>query len=128
MLLPVHESCESFGEQATCHGQIADLCDLVVEEEQEGSRLWPNYYLVAFFGAAFDRVELGGARFVYREPGAVRIADFSNVLKEQFGKLLKRDDVVVVNTKTVDTNKFDLAAKAYIQVTGIGGFCLLGGC
>jgi hypothetical protein len=118
MMLPVFETEENFAEQAECHGAIASLCDQIVDEEQAGTRLWPIYYLVSFLGEPFRKDGLCDCRFVYREPGTVRIAELSSSLQAQYSKRLGLD-VAVINTKTVDTAKLDLASKAYIQVVSV---------
>jgi hypothetical protein len=118
LMLPVFEADENFGEQAECHGAIADLCQQIVDEEQAGTRLWPIYYLVSFLGEPFRKDGLADCRFVYREPGTVRIAELSGSLQEQYSKRLGID-VTIINTKVVDVGKLDLAARAYIQVVSV---------
>lgn len=118
LMLPVFEADENFAEQAECHGTIADLCQQIVDEEQAGTRLWPIYYLVSFLGEPFRKDGLVDCRFVYREPGTVRIAELSSSLQEQYSKRLGID-VAIINTKVVDAAKLDLAGKAYIQVVSV---------
>jgi hypothetical protein len=53
--------------------------------------LWPIYYLVSFLGEPFRKDGLCDCRFVYREPGTVRIAELSSSLQEQYSKRLGLD-------------------------------------
>jgi hypothetical protein len=70
LLLAVYEAQEAYQELSDTHGAIAELvrehvtwegsrcacdvshvqCDNVVHEESDATRLWPNFYLVHFFG------------------------------------------------------------------------------
>jgi hypothetical protein len=76
---------------------------------QSNQRIFAQYYRVAFFGGGDKLADLDGQQYIYKETGAIRLADFSTRLQQQFSKILPADNIHLVSNLT----EFDRASYAH---------------
>jgi hypothetical protein len=95
ILLPVYEERGDYARQGRVHSDLQALCELAAQEEKSAERIFSNHYRVNFFGEQFEHLD--GNEYIYREPAAVRIAEFSQNLVMQYGlRLGLRDGIPLV--------------------------------
>eukprot|EP01113_Clastostelium_recurvatum_P012359 TRINITY_DN1641_c0_g1_i2.p1 TRINITY_DN1641_c0_g1~~TRINITY_DN1641_c0_g1_i2.p1 ORF type:complete len:1978 (-),score=555.53 TRINITY_DN1641_c0_g1_i2:59-5992(-) len=120
LLLPVYERARDWHHQAEAHSDLTVLCHKVIDDNKASARLFANFYRVAFFGKVFG--DLNNSEFIYKEQNHVRLADFSDRLKQQFDSKFGADTTVILpNTKAVDHAALD-ASKGYLQVISVDPF------
>eukprot|EP01119_Soliformovum_irregulare_P021573 TRINITY_DN7210_c0_g1_i1.p1 TRINITY_DN7210_c0_g1~~TRINITY_DN7210_c0_g1_i1.p1 ORF type:complete len:1800 (-),score=546.30 TRINITY_DN7210_c0_g1_i1:194-5593(-) len=117
LLLPIHQKRRDYRKQAACYRDLSTLCQTIVDETQSAQRLFSNYYRVAFYGKLFD--DMNGTEYIYRENSHVRLADFTERLKMQFGERFGQDKLhVLPNLKPVNVKELD-EDHAYLQIISV---------
>jgi len=72
----------NYADMGNIFADLQQLSEKILETTIANSRLFSNYYLVRFFGKAFQ--DLDKAQFIYKERQCVRLADLSSNLVERF--------------------------------------------
>jgi hypothetical protein len=115
LMLPLHEASRDYLEQAEAHGAVARLCDQIVAEEEAGTRLFSNFYVIRFDGEKLGP-DQHQKTFVYREPGFLRIAELSTKFRERY---LRRYPEVEVYSSHTTKKDMDTKNKVYIQIFAV---------
>jgi len=115
LMLPLHEASRDYLEQAEAHGAVARLCDQIVAEEEAGTRLFSNFYVIRFDGEKLGP-DQHQKTFVYREPGFLRIAELSTKFRERY---LRRYSEVEVYSSHTPKKDMDTKNKVYIQIFAV---------
>jgi len=113
VLVAIHQKNRTYDQLIGCFADLQSLCDKIVDSNEMRSRLFSKYYRVGFYGAAFEKLD--GKEFIYKESAAVRLADISNNLTEQFGRKFGRERIVLLPNKPVERETLD-KDKLYIQI------------
>lgn len=67
----IHKKNRNYAKLVECYSELHQFCEKIVKVNQDNSRLFSNYYRVAFFGDLLP--ELDGKEFIYKEPPMVPI-------------------------------------------------------
>lgn len=109
VLLEYYQTKKDYTNLSTCFEKLKNVCTSLVSTEN--SRIFNNFYRVSFFGSAFG--DVNGKELIYKETAMVRVADFTDRLKDQYSKIGTL--VVLPNTSVVDVSKLDSNA-IYVQI------------
>ncbi|KAH3744641.1 DOCK family protein [Pelomyxa schiedti] len=119
LLLEVYRHFKDFVKQSMVYKKLHTICDQVIEDCGNTSRVMPNYYRVAFYGEAFGP-ELHGKEFVYKESCFVRLPEVSKRLIAQY-TTESRSIEFIPNTKEVVMSELD-KSKCYIQLAALAPY------
>jgi len=84
---------------------LKQVCAQLVESNKTQARLFPVYYRVGFYGDKWG--DLNRREYIYKESAMVRLADFTQRLKDQYGRKYGEDKVQVLSNSTTDFSKLD---------------------
>lgn len=82
LIVEVLKENRNYADMQTVFTDLHSLSKNIQTSNESNSRLFSNYYLVRFYGTAFQ--ELNGAQFIYKERQMTRLAELSSRLVEQF--------------------------------------------
>jgi len=116
LLLPIYEKHRNYKELSSCHKELHEIFDSIIESSSH-QRFFGSYYRVAFFGSKFE--ELDGKEYIYKEPGLTKLGEITNRLKAFYETRMGQETPVKIvgNSNTVAKDLTDLDTNCYIQIT-----------
>lgn len=120
MVAAIHKKSRSFGKLAGVLGDLANLCDQIIESNATNARLFSNFYLVGFYGEAFKGLD--GRQFIYKESGAVRLGDIMTRLPAQWAKKFGSDKVKYIPFSAKFNRESLDPAILHIQIASVEPF------
>eukprot|EP01129_Flabellula_baltica_P011032 TRINITY_DN4748_c0_g1_i2.p1 TRINITY_DN4748_c0_g1~~TRINITY_DN4748_c0_g1_i2.p1 ORF type:complete len:1783 (+),score=324.29 TRINITY_DN4748_c0_g1_i2:765-5351(+) len=114
MLLNVYKKQKKYEKIVNTHKKVIDLANSSVEAIEKNTRLFDNYYRVAFHGPRFE--ELDDTEYIYKEHPTLRLADFCDKLKDYYTKKLCTEVINLPGNATaenLDPNKH------YMQIVSV---------
>jgi hypothetical protein len=114
MMLPIFQEQEDYERQMNCHGDLFNLCKLLIDENTMNQRIFSNYYRVAFYGKPFK--DMDGKEYIYKELNTARVAEVAENLKTRYER--KFGKVVMLPNKDIKPEELD-ANVCHIQLGAV---------
>eukprot|EP01130_Rhizamoeba_saxonica_P016447 TRINITY_DN7605_c0_g1_i1.p1 TRINITY_DN7605_c0_g1~~TRINITY_DN7605_c0_g1_i1.p1 ORF type:complete len:1855 (-),score=416.20 TRINITY_DN7605_c0_g1_i1:64-5628(-) len=119
LLLPIYRYKRNYQKQSDCYAKLNALCNQIIHTG--GDRLFPLYYRVVFYANGV-LPEIDGKEFIYKTPGHIRLAEFTDLLINRFGKRVGSDKVIKLgNLKEVNRDELE-PQRLYMQVISVKPF------
>jgi hypothetical protein len=112
----IHKKNKHYQKLSECYNELHQFCEKIVQANQTNSRLFSNYYRVAFFGDVLP--DQNGKEYIYKEPPMVRLADIAERLKTQYTAKLGPNKVILLPNKPVDKATMQ-AGTLYLQIVSV---------
>jgi len=111
----IYKKNRNYKKLVECYSELTDFCDKIVKSNQTNSRLFGNYYRVAFFGDLLP--ELDGKEFIYKEQAMVRLSDIAERIKQQYITKFG-PKVIMLPNKPVDKATLQ-SGNIYLQLVSV---------
>eukprot|EP01090_Pellita_catalonica_P021553 TRINITY_DN809_c0_g3_i1.p1 TRINITY_DN809_c0_g3~~TRINITY_DN809_c0_g3_i1.p1 ORF type:complete len:369 (+),score=88.68 TRINITY_DN809_c0_g3_i1:181-1287(+) len=116
LLCDVQKRDKLYHDLANSYGAMVTLCDDISSSQE--NRLFANYYRVGFYGKGL--LLHNGKEYIYKELATVRLADFTERIKTEFGENFGMENIVILkNTRDPVDEALKESEKVHIQIASV---------